>query len=396
MTLVQRTLSVLSALAIMLSGCSKPDDIAATTVIKEQTTEETGMELTQKNYAAEKQYVKTLGRTHNEEGILWLALSASGVEFTMNGTSASFTVVSDSMYATEEKQPRIAAYVDGERVVDRCLDAEETVIDIFSEEEAKEHTITIIKLSEAAESTCGIKNISVTSVGDIAPTAEKELKIEFIGDSITCGYGVDDEVKEHHFSTHTEDATKAYAYKTAKLLDADYSLVSYSGHGIVSGYTTQGKKVAAQQVPAMYTQFARSYGNYNGFCVSSVSWDFAEFVPDVIVINLGTNDASYTGSDETLRAEYSEAYTEFLKKVRKNNPDAYIICALGVMGDDLYPSVESAVNAFVEESGDAKVSAFRLTPQDGSTGFAADWHPTAVTHDRAAEELTAEIKRILG
>lgn len=61
-------------------------------------------------------------------------------------------------------------------------------------------------------------------------------------DSITCGYGVDDEDRSHQFSTKTEDATKAYAYKTAQLLNADYSLVSYSGHGVVLGYTTREKR----------------------------------------------------------------------------------------------------------------------------------------------------------
>ena len=391
------TLSVFTALTIFLTGCTtKPSGDNSGTDNTSQTTEDTTMALSAKSFAAEEQYVKMLGRTHMEEGILWLALSASGVEFTMTGTSASFTVVSDNMYATTDKQPRIAAYVDGERVVDVCLEQEETTIDIFASDVEKEHTVSIIKLSEAAESTCGIKAINVTSVGDIAPTAEKDLKIEFIGDSITCGYGVDDEDRYHHFSTHTEDATKAYAYKTAQNLNADYSLVSYSGHGIVSGYTTQGKMVAAQQVPKMYEQFARSYGNYNGYCVSSTDWDFARFVPDVIVINLGTNDASYTGNDKELQQEYTDGYVSFLKKVRENNADAQIICALGVMGDTLYGAIENAVAAYTEETGDTKVSAFRLTPQDGSTGFAADWHPTAATHDKAAEELTAEIKKILG
>lgn len=353
------------------------------------------MTLSEKNFAPEKQYVKMLGRTHNEEGILWLALSASGVEFTMTGTAASVCMVSDNMYSQEQKRPRVAAYVDGERVADVMLSEEESVINIFTSDAEKEHTVRIIKLSESAESVCGIKSINVTSVGDIVPTAENDLKIEFIGDSITCGYGVDDEVKEHHFATGTEDCTKAYAYKTAMALGADYSLVSYSGHGIISGYTSKGKKVAAQQLPKMYEQFARSYGNYNGFCVSSVDWDFSQFVPDIIVINLGTNDASYTGNDPELQQEYTDAYVEFLKKVRKNNADAHIICSLGVMGDDLYKAMEAAAEAYTSETGDENISTFHFTCQDAKNGYAADWHPTAVSHDIAAAELTAEIKRLL-
>ncbi len=395
MNIAQKILSALAALTLAMTGCAGNTGTGSPDA-NNSVSEETEMELTQKTFAADSQHVKMLGRTYSEDGILWLALSASGVEFTMKGTSASVTLAGDSSISTEENRARFAAYVDGKRVADEMIVEQEQTVEIFTSEEEKEVTVTLIKLSEAAQSTVGIKSINVTSVGDIAPTAEKALKIEFIGDSITCGYGVDDEDRNHHFSTATEDATKAYAYKTAQLLDADYSLVSYSGHGIVSGYTTQGKKVTAQQVPNMYEQFARSYGSYNGFSVSSVDWDFSQFVPDFIVINLGTNDASYTGKDETLIREYIDGYVKFLGKVRSDNPNAHIICALGVMGQDLYNAVETAVSEYSEQSGDTNVSAFKLSMQDGNkNGYAADWHPTAASHDIAAAEMAAEIKRLM-
>lgn len=395
MNLAQKILSALAALAIAATGCTDNTGTGFPDA-NNSVSEETTMELTQKTFAAEPQYVKMLGRTHSEEGILWLALSASGVEFTMKGTSASVTLAGDSSVSNEDNRARFAAYVDGKRVADEMVVEPEQTVEIFASDEEREVTVRLIKLSEAAQSTVGIKSINVTSVGDIAPTAEKGLKIEFIGDSITCGYGVDDEDRNHHFATSTEDATKAYAYKTAQLLDADYSLVSYSGHGIVSGYTTQGKKVVAQQVPNMYEQFARSYSSYNGFSVSSVDWDFSKFVPDFIVINLGTNDWSYTGRDETLIREYIDGYVKFLGKVRKDNPGAHIICALGLMGQDLCEAVETAVSEYTEQSGDSNVSSFRLTMQDGNkNGYAADWHPTAASHDIAAAEMAAEIQRIM-
>lgn len=396
MNIAKQLLSAFAALTVALTGCAGNPTGTVDPDAEEQVSEEEVMELTQKTFAADEQHVKMLGRTHAEDGILWLALSASGVEFTMTGTSASVTLAGDSMVSTESNRARFAAYVDGKRVADEMVTETEQTVEIFSSETEKEVTVTLLKLSEAAQSTVGIKSINVTSVGDIAPTPEKELKIEFIGDSITCGYGVDDEDRNHHFSTATEDATKAYAYKTAQLLGADYSLVSYSGHGIVSGYTTKGKKVTAQQVPNMYEQFARSYGNYNGFNVSSVDWDFSSFTPDFVVINLGTNDASYTGGDEELIREYIDAYKAFLATVRKDNPDAYIICALGLMGQDLCKAIDTVVSEYTSESGDERISAFRLTVQDGGkNGYAADWHPTAASHDIAAQEMAAEIQRIM-
>lgn len=359
-------------------------------------TEETEEGLETRTYEAEEQYVKMLGRTHNENGVLWLAHSASGVEFTAKGTQCSVKIVGDSMIGVEGNQARFAAYVDGERVLDEMITQRETVYDIFSFETEREVTVTLVKVSEAANSILGIDEITVTSAENIAPTAEKDLKLEFIGDSITCGYGVDDEDRNHHFSTRTEDATKAYAYKTAQLLDADYSLVSYSGNGIVSGYTTQGVKVSTQQFTNKYECFAVSGGSgFNGFKTSGIDWDFSRFTPDIIVINLGTNDYSYTGKDEELIREYQEAYTEFIGKVRKNNAHAHIICTLGVMGADLYDAIGTAVENYTAETGDENISMFRLSTQNGSTGYAADWHPTAATHDIAAAELAEYINDLL-
>ncbi|MDE6420785.1 MAG: hypothetical protein K2K87_09695, partial [Lachnospiraceae bacterium] len=262
--------------------------------IDETGTDEIGTNET-RTYEAEEQYVKMLGRTHNENGVLWLAHSASGVEFTVKGTQCSVKIVGDSMTGAEGSQARFVAYVDGERVLDEMITQREAVYEIFSYETEKEVTVTLVKVSEAANSILGIDEIIVAAADSIAPTAEKNLKIEFIGDSITCGYGVDDENRDHHFSTNTEDATKAYAYKTAQLLDADYSLVSYSGNGIVSGYTSQGVKVSEQQLSKKYECFAVSYGSgADGFKASSIDWDFSRFTPDIVVINLGTNDYSYT------------------------------------------------------------------------------------------------------
>lgn len=396
MTTPVRMLSgFVAALILMTSGCTKTESSvpADGTTTSTNSTESEIME-TNNTYSATAENVKLLGRTAEDNGILWLALSASGVEFTFSGTKASVTLVGDSMIsAGKDKQARFAVYVDGDRTIDQQLDAAEKTIEIYNGE-AKETTISIIKLSEAAESIFGIKSIDVEG-GEIAPTAAKELKIEFVGDSITCGYGVDDEVKENHFSTSTEDATKAFAYKTAMALDADYSLVSYSGHGIISGYTTNDKKVTTQLVPPVYEKFAKSYGSTDTFSPIAVDWDFSRFQPDFVVINLGTNDASYCGSDRERVTDYAENYAKFLKTVRENNPDAHIICALGVMGDTLYTGVKKAVSLYTEETGDTNVSHLRLKPQDGSTGYAADWHPTEATHEIAAATLVEEIKSLM-
>ncbi len=390
--------AVFMAAAMLMTGCAGGSTSSEQTPAADSTVMTTESEEMAATFAfrPSEENVKLIGRTAVNDGILWLALSASGIEFTYNGTGFGMNVIGDSMVSQgKDKQARFAVYVDGERIADEQVTEAEKLYEFTTSDEDKLTTVKILKLSEAAESTMGLGKITVTGT-DVQPTAEKELKIEFIGDSITCGYGVDDEVKENHFSTSTEDATKAWAYKAAQKLDADYSLVSYSGHGIVSGYSGDGNKVTSQLVPSIYEKFAKSYGNYDGvFSVSTVTWDFSKFQPDFVVINLGTNDASYCGADKEKAAEYADAYAEFLKVVREHNPDAHIICALGVMGDSLYSSVKIAVEKYTSETGDTKVSHLRLTPQNGSTGYAADWHPTEATHEIASDELVAEIERIM-
>ena len=73
------------------------------------------------------------------------------------------------------------------------------------------------------------------------------------------------------------------------------------------------------------------------------------------------------------------------------------MCTLGIMGANLYSSVEEVYLEYKKESGDENISIFKFDTQNGEVdGYAADWHPTATTHDKATEALTAEIKTVMG
>lgn len=207
---------------------------------------------------------KLVGRTYLNDDTLWTAFSGSGAEFTYTGKKLDITIVGDnaSTAGNEENYARVAIYIDGERVIDDMLNEKEKTYTAFESDTEKSVDVQIIKLSECAMSTFGIKPIKLADGEKIEPAKAKDLKIEFIGDSITCGYGVDDEDKEHHFKTSTEDVTKAYAYKTAKALNADYSMVSISGYGIISGYTDDGKKKSEQTIPQYYDKLGFSYNKF--------------------------------------------------------------------------------------------------------------------------------------
>lgn len=376
--------------ALVMSSCA-PGEAEITTTQGIAETENTSPEdkAMDNIYYATGDNVKLLGRTYMQEDVLWCAFSGTGAEFRVTASKVEVTIVGDNaagLSGNDKNYARVAIYLDGERVIDDMIDAREKTYTVFEGETERDAVISVVKLSETAMSTLGIKSLMIEGSRPV-PTAEKDLLIEFVGDSITCGYGVDAGDKSDSFSTETEDATRAYAYKTAQALGADYSLVSISGYGVISGYSGDGEtKVAAQTIPQYYDMVGFSYDTFGGTAVQSVAWDFAR-QPDIIVVNLGTNDDSYCQGHADREEEYRLAYVEFLKEIRAHNPGAKLVCTLGIMGNRLYPMVEAAVAQYSEETGDSNITSMQFDQQIGRDGYGADWHPSETTHDKAAQKL---------
>ena len=139
--------------------------------------------------------------------------------------------------------------------------------------------ISALKLSEAKHSSFALKQICTYGTSKAEPTDEKNLKIEFIGDSITCGYGIDEPDYYAGFSTHTENFMKTYAYLTAKELDADFSAVAFSGYGVISGYTDNGRKNGDAVVSKYYSKACLLSDEKEPY------WDFSKTAKDVVGIN---------------------------------------------------------------------------------------------------------------
>jgi len=358
-----------------------------------------------KTFLPSTEYVKVLGRTIMLEDCRLLCTSGSGVEFEYTGSFLKVTFLGDSSAERDEDivrwkdAGRVQVLVDGRVMLDTTVRSARESYIVYGEDPitpSERHVVRIIKLSEPRMSSIGLGQIELKAEEGPRPTPYKPKFVEVIGDSITCGYGVDTEHELCTFSTSTENVTKSYAYLAMQQLDVDYSFVSYSGHGLISGWTPDPNVPKKEElVPPYYEIVAFSYHNFRRLNPQSYTWDF-ERKPDVIVINLGTNDASYTQDNEDKIAMYEKAYLEFLAKVRKKNPNAHIICSLGVMGDELYPAVERVVDKFATDNNDKAISALHFTPQDmENDGIVADYHPSYVTHKKAATTLVKELKKYL-
>ncbi len=349
-----------------------------------------------------------VGRTayHSESNTLWCSLSGSGIDFLFYGTECAAELKADSSYSGgADTAARYAVYVNGSRTeTDQLTEAERTLKISNPGAAADACSVRIVKLSESAQSALGIGNLTVTvpkevykDHGDksLIPAEPKEHLIEFIGDSITCGYGVDGEYNVDRFQTANEDATKAYAVRTAEKLGTDYSLVCYSGHGILSGYTSGGSLNNRDLVPPYYELCGHSYAALpEGGKIQDDKWDFSR-LPDLIVINLGTNDSSYTGTDTEKMKKFAAAYVDFLKQIREKNPDAPILCSLGIMGTTLCDAIDLAVLNYQQETGDRNIAALRFDMQSDKDGLAVDWHPSAATYEKASDKLSAYIREWL-
>jgi lysophospholipase L1-like esterase len=169
-----------------------------------------------------------------------------------------------------------------------------------------EHDVVITKRTESF-GTIQFLGLDSTENRPIVPSPVPFKRwIEFIGDSITCGYGVLGKSASCSFSADTENEALAYGALTASALSAGHSSVAFSGIGI---YRNSAGKTEEQ----MPVRFFRTLAND-----ATAEWDF-HITPDVVVINLGTND--FTGGAPS--AEYEKAYTEFLTTLRTKYTQAY-------------------------------------------------------------------------
>lgn len=333
--------------------------------------------------------MKITGRRLTLDGILWLSSSAAEVSFAAERASRlTVTLAGDEAACDPERETARARYdifVNGQSL-GPFLMSEKTRVHVLADgAEARALRVRIVKLSEAQESSLGIA--SVETDGEILPEPEKPLKIEFVGDSITCAYGVEGNL-DTPYSTATENALLSYAALAANALNADYQLTAYSGYGIVSAYTEDGTIDRERLVPSYYDRVGFSRARLpGGAAVQDFKWDFSAFEPDFVVINLGTNDMSYCLDDAEKARDYTRAYVDFLKLVRKRNPRARILCLLGVMGRALCPAMEAAAADYRGQTGDDRVRALSVPDQSAEDGYGTAYHPTPVTQRKLAERV---------
>lgn len=362
---------------------------------------------------AEIEHLKVHGRTTESRNPLTLFWTGSGIELNARGTELWLEVeISYDSY-----EPWISILINDAKVSRIMLTRGRYWICVFrgmNGETVK--NVRVIKDVQAMsdDSECSLKLHAVKFDGEFLPVEDKPYKIEFIGDSITSGEGAIGAKQEEDWIPMWFSALDNYSTMTAKLLNADYRILSQSGWGVLTSWDNNPNN----NLPNNYEKVCGVLSGTNNEALGAFTAnDFTKWQPDIIVVNLGTNDeaAFYTdkwrdditeevykqrlNEDGTFHEEdrrvFEKAIESFLGKLRYYNNGAHIVWAYGMMGITMMPAIYRAVDHYIQDTGDKKVSVFQL-PETTQDTLGAREHPGILAHENAAKELAQYLKQFLG
>ena len=191
------------------------------------------------------------------------------------------------------------------------------------------HTIELWKRTEANVSTTEIDGFDFGGGTLLAPPAAASKRIEFLGDSVSVGFGDLGTDATCTFAPATEDSHIAFPGLVAIAFGADHQNLAYSGCGVYWDYDRSDPVVFSTIYPATLAT------------ASGPTWSFFSFQPDVVWITLGGNDWDQpdAGDPPPPLAAFEAAYDDLVVTVRQVHPAAYIILAIAPSLNDDYPSV---------------------------------------------------------
>ncbi|WP_291083203.1 SGNH/GDSL hydrolase family protein [Flavobacterium sp. BFFFF1] len=253
------------------------------------------------------------------------------------------------------------------------------------------HRLVIYKATEAANGTVVFTGADTKILG--LPSTQSRKKIEFIGNSITCGMGND--TAEIPCGTgewyDQHNAYWAYGPILSRKLDADFLLSSVSGIGMYRNWNDEHEKEAI--MPEVYEKLYLSKD-------SDKKYDFS-FKPDLISICLGTNDLS-DGDGKKPRLPFNEEkyvanYIAFVKMIYTHNPQARLVLLTSPMisgekNATFVKCLERVIAAFAGDKTHKPIALFEFKPMKPN---GCGYHPDREDHKVMAAQLESLFKKLL-
>ncbi len=248
--------------------------------------------------------------------------------------------------------------------------------------------------------------------GEFSAPPAYEHRLEFIGDSISSGEGTYGAVTDTDWIASCMSYSRTYINLIGHELNAECRVISQGGWGVFSGWDNDRRHA----IPGIYEQVCGLVACDEDVYGAGKAHDFSSWVPDAILINLGTNDREgfnqppfkdpdtgelyklSTEPDGSFAAEDAEliksAVVDFLKMVRRNNSHSHIVWLYGMLGYDLSLTLADAVNRYIKETGDVNAAYLQL-PTTNEKTVGSNGHPGYEAHKNAAEMLAHYLKETL-
>ena len=205
------------------------------------------------------------------------------------------------------------------------------------------HDVSLVKRTEAFLGTTRVRGFDAP--GGVFQAHRRAKTIEFVGDSITCGYGAEGKSEKDHFTPETENAYLSYASLAARALDADVRLLAWSGRKMWPDNTMP--EIYDRVLPAQPTPLANP----------------DEPAPVAVAINLATNDFNQADPDER---GWTGAYEAFIRRVWEKYPATHVYALLGgMMNDDYSRGDEGALHRAGRPDADGRPDARPSAPLPG-------------------------------
>ena len=341
------------------------------------------------------------GRTFydEEKQALFFNWTCSGFTAVFSGSvlKARFTAMGDKGPAfpgfpePAPDYPCFGVIPDGGELSGRAEVREEEGEYTLFQGEAGTHTLRVVKLSENARGKLGLLALETDGEFLAAPKNDKPV-IEVVGDSITCGFGNEAENGSFEFRTGEENGWMSYAALAARELGCEWSLVCESG--ICAGQPEKAF-IPHYAMDDIYAYTDAPYAYRQGR--EPEAWDFAGHPSDIVVIDLGTNDATPMRFSpdpfviDGMEEHFQKKFRGLVEQIRRlNGKETLIVCSLGSMDYFLYDRIEAAVREYRADTGDERIFAFKYLPINNmSEGVGAAGHPSMKTHLKMSEGVGA-------
>jgi len=262
------------------------------------------------------------------------------------------------------------------------------VLSIAENLENKVHDLILYKRSDAAHyfDFYGVildKGCSILSFG---PRSQK--RIECFGDSVSAGE-VSEAVEyvgkvdpENHEGIYS-NSWYSYSMITARNLNAEINNNAQGGLAVQNG---TGYFRAEDYLGLEYTYDKLKYNPDLSKCNE---WDFSKYIPHVVILALGQNDAhpdNYIDTDLKRRGLWKEKYKEIIKDLRSKYPKALIVIITTILGHD--KGWDDALDEIKDELEDSKVVRYLFR----RNGCGTPGHIRIPEAEEMAEELTEFIE----